>query len=102
MEVHDFLFGEDGDLAFFAGDLLFGESTQQHQRDILIADKGDVRPAPLLGVGIRRSLNDAIGAEELRAIIQREMERDGMRVRRLHLAGSSLENSNIDLEASYG
>jgi hypothetical protein len=96
MEVFDFLFGADGDLAIDNGDLAFGESTLQHQRDLLLATKGSFRQFPLVGVGIRLELLNTATADEVRVAIQRELEQDGMKVQKLLVRGE-----DIDLEASY-
>lgn len=97
----DFLFDSNGDLYFRDGDFVAGESTLQHQHDILLAEKGDFTQSPLLGVGIMRELNNSVGEEDLRLLIQREMEGDGMRVHRLRIDGL-LTTGTIDLEATYG
>jgi hypothetical protein len=96
MEVFDFLFDEDGDLAFEGGDIKYGESTLQHQRDLLLAEKGSIRQFPLVGVGIRTQLLNTATADEIRVAIQRELENDGMVVEKLLVDGE-----DIDLEASY-
>lgn len=97
MEVFDFIVGEDGDLFFKGGDLSFGESTEQHQRDLMLAMPGEFRQWPLIGAGIRTELLNSISPDELRIAIQREMERDGMRVVKLNVRGES-----INLEGHYG
>lgn len=95
MEVRDFLFGDDGDLAIVHGDLAYGESTLQHQRDLLVANKGSFRQDPLIGVGINEMLLDNTTADELRTVIQRELERDGMVLSRLRV---TLEDVYIEAE----
>lgn len=98
--VRDFLFDANGDLWFDAGDIVVGESTLQHVRDILVAEKGDFTQFPLIGAGIFREVLNSEGEAGIRLIIQREMERDGLRVHRLRIEGG-LEPGAIDLEASY-
>lgn len=97
MEVFDFIVGDDGDLVFKNGDIELGESTLLHQRDLLLAYPGEFRQYPIIGAAIRQELNNNIGADELRQRIQREMERDGMRVGKLDVD----ETGNIDIEAEY-
>ena len=58
--VKDILFDVDGDLAFSNGDLVVGESTNQHKQDILMAAPGHYRQSPLIGADISQYLNDAI------------------------------------------
>lgn len=97
MEVFDFILNDSGDLQFRLGDLMVDESTQQHQRDLLLAVPGDIRQFPLIGAGIRMELLNNITPDELRIAIQREMERDGMEVTRLRIDTAG----NMELEAHY-
>lgn len=83
MEVHDFLLGDDMDLTIVDGDFECGESTQEHQRDLLLATKGSIRQAPDVGVGVVQELLNDAGYEDLRRTIQGELEKDGMSVQRL-------------------
>lgn len=98
MEVHDFLLGDDLDLTIVDGDFEWGESTQEHQRDILLATKGSFRQAPELGVGITQELLNDASYDDLRRTIQKEMEGDGMSVKRLRVK----EDGTVDLTATYG
>lgn len=96
-EVYDILDGPDGDLAFAGGDLAWGESTLQHQNDLLVAVPGEYKQYPFVGVGLTRSLLDEESPAALKRRIQRELERDGQRVSRLQVTG----RYSIELEASY-
>lgn len=97
MEVFDFILDDNGDLLMQGGDLLVAESTLQHQRDLLLASKGDFRQFPLIGVGVERELLNDIGPTDLRVMIQREFERDGMLISRLFITGEL----QVDVQASY-
>lgn len=95
MEAFDFLLGEEFDLAIDAdGDFVFGESTLEHQRDLLLAPKGSFRQEPTIGVGLRTMLLDNAANEDIRRIIQEQLELDGMHVSTLEV--NSLENIAID------
>lgn len=85
MEVHDFLLGDDMDLTIVDGDFEWGESTEEHQRDILLATKGSFRQFPAMGAAIREQLYNDASYDDLRRTIQMEMERDGMTVERLQI-----------------
>lgn len=98
MEVHDFLLGDDLDLTIVDGDFEFGESTEEHQRDILLATKGIFRQSPELGVGITQELLNDSSNDDLLRLIQKEIEADGMGVQRLRVK----EDGTIDLAATYG
>lgn len=98
MEVHDFLLGDDLDLTIVNGDFEWGESTLEHQRDILLATKGSIRQEPELGAGIVQQLLDDASYDDLRRSIQKEMEADGMSVKRLRVQA----DGTVDLVAEYG
>ena len=97
MEVHDFLLGDDEDLTIVDGDFEFGESTEEHQRDILLATKGSIRQFPAMGVGIRQELLNDASHDDLRRTIQMELERDGMGVERLRVD----EDGFVEIQAKY-
>ena len=84
-----------GDLLLNGGDIAYGESTLQHQRDILIARAGDYRYAPTVGVGVKDYVNDDDAETLLRSITQ-QFTADGMRVNRVAFA-----NKKISIDASY-
>jgi len=52
--MNDILLDRNGDLNFKNGDLEIGYSDNQHQEHILIANKGEYREFPELGVGIHQ------------------------------------------------
>lgn len=85
----------DGDLDFLAGDLIIGESTQQHQRDLILADKGHVRRSPGMGVGAVNFLQENDGSNYLRAV-RMNFTADGMKVKKVGL--DNLGNTVIDAE----
>ena len=93
----DILFDTDGDLLFVAGDIAYGESTLQHQRDLLLARKGDYRNVPTVGVGIADYLNDD-EVEDMQRAISREFGQDGMQVDKVFFDGST---QVLTINASY-
>lgn len=97
MEVHDFLLGDDMDLTIVDGDFEWGESTQEHQRDILLATKGSFRQVPDVGVGVVQELLNDASYDEIRRTIQQELEKDGMAVKRL----KSTEQGQFEIIAPY-
>ena len=80
----------DGDLDLSTGDVLYGESTAQHQRDILLAGKGHYKEAPETGVGVMEYINDSDAGNLLRSI-RKEFTRDGMKVTRLSMDNIAAE-----------
>lgn len=92
----DILLGDDMDLVFRNGDLVIGESTEQHKKLLLLNDKGHMKHAPQYGVGIGGYLNDD-NLGELHGEIQEQFEKDGMRITKLKI----FENRTIEVEAHY-
>jgi len=86
---------EDYDLQIKNGDFVVGESTRQHQNLLLLADKGEFKQFPTIGVGILRYLEDYNG-DNLAREIRTEFNRDGMTVREIKFTGSK-----IDITATY-
>lgn len=86
----------NGDIDLQAGDILYAESTGQHQRDILLADKGHYKESPETGVGALEYMNDNEPDRLLRSI-RKEFTRDGMKVSKV-----SLDNVVAEYEESDG
>jgi hypothetical protein len=96
MNVSDVLLDEDFDLLMENGDFVVGESTLQHQALLLLSNKGEWRQSPVVGVGLNNFLLQDGGEDELRQLVRKELERDGMRV------GSIQLDEGLPLiEASY-
>lgn len=98
MEVFDIKTNNnDFDLEIRNGDFVTGESTQQHQRDLLLAQKGEYRQSPTIGVGIVDYLLGNETEDEFRRNVTKEFEADGMQVRKI-----TVENfAEIKINASY-
>ncbi|GAA4354184.1 hypothetical protein GCM10023185_15610 [Hymenobacter saemangeumensis] len=97
MKVFDLLTDGEDDLVVRGGDLEIGESTEQHQRHILISEKGWWRGSPLVGVGLRSMLLDDAPGAVVSAEIQEQMELDGMTISQLALS----TDGQLYLLASY-
>ena len=94
--MRDYKQTETGDLDLASGDLRITESTYQHQRDLLLSDKGHIRDKAEAGVGMANYLLDKDPAALLRSV-RKEFVSDGMRVRKV-----AFDNSNkLDVEARY-
>ena len=92
---YDLLLTEENDLLIKNGDFVVGESTRQHQNLLLIADKGEFKQYPTVGVGILRYLEDYNG-DNLAREIRAEFNKDGMSVKEIRFNGSK-----IDITANY-
>jgi hypothetical protein len=76
--------GEQGDIYLKGGsgsyDIVWAESTYQHQRDILLAQDGEIRQRPDAGVGLLNYQDDE-GPEALLQKITEKLAKDGCKVK---------------------
>lgn len=92
----DFKTDEAGDLVISGGDLVYTDSTEQHQADIIYSEKGWLKFTPSLGVGLLQYVNETGTAPGLAGIIREELERDGMTVEAV-----SINQDGITINAKY-
>jgi hypothetical protein len=92
----DFLLDDNFDLLIIDGDLVVGESSAQHQRILLLADKGEFKDAPMRGVGSLRYLEDHT-PDNLAREIRTEFAADGMTVNKIQIAS----DLTIQVDANY-
>lgn len=85
---------EDSDILL--GDFTVVESTAQHQRQLILNNKGDFKQNPTVGVGAFEYFNDE-GLQELIRAVSIEFTRDGMDVQRITLSPAGVLQS----EATY-
>ena len=90
------LLDSNGDLLIVNGQFGFGDPTQQNQKCLLLAEKGEYRQYPDVGVGINSQLDNEELAN-LETLIQTEFEKDGMTVASLKI----YSNGTINVQASY-
>lgn len=97
--ITDILFDETtGDLVIGPdNDLAVGESTQQHQYDIVLSDKGHMKFSPVLGVGLTNFLNDRTMLPGLSNRIRVELDRDGQDVNTVAIG----DDGKINIDAQY-
>jgi hypothetical protein len=96
-EVFDIAIDSTNDIAIVGNDFAIAESTLQHQDDLLIAQPGDFKESPIIGVGIANWINEEITEQDVKSKITREFENDGMIISSLKVAGLN----NIKISASY-
>ncbi|WP_199118707.1 hypothetical protein [Pedobacter sp. ASV28] len=92
--MQDFIINDDLDIE--NGDLLIGYADEYHQRNILIAEKGEYKEYPELGVGIMNMLNSEDAAGMLLEA-KRNFEYDLMRVKELRFT----DDNRLKIEAEY-
>ena len=92
----DIILGDDLDLVFRNGDLIVGESTEQHQKLLLVVEKGHIKQFPFVGVGIGSYINDDnLGG--LYQEIEQQFSLDGAKITKREI----YEDGEINLEATY-
>lgn len=94
-KVFDMILDEAGDLQIKNGDLVIGESTDQHQRLLLLATKGEFKQSPLTGVGLINFLNDE-NPGNLKTEIRKQITSDGQLIKSL-----KVKDGKIDLIAKF-
>jgi len=94
--MKDFLVDEEFDLQINDGDFVVGESTAQHQKVLIIADKGEFKEVPMRGVGARRYIEDHT-PDNLAREIRTEFAADGMTVNKIQIAS----DLTIQVDANY-
>ena len=93
---NDILLDENFNPIITNGDFTIGESTYQHQKMLLFADKGQFKADPLVGVGSRRFLETSNHNDFAREIRQ-EFMADGMIIQSLKIT----EDLQINIDAQY-
>ena len=79
---HNIALNQEFDLELNGDDLVVRDSTEQHQRLLLLAQPGNLRWAPTIGVG----LQDYLAGEEMAGLlnkVRQQFQKDGMRVQRV-------------------
>lgn len=93
----DFLLDDDLDLLISDdGDLVVGESTAQHQKILILADKTELKEVPMRGVGARRFLEDH-APDNLAREIRTEFAADGMTVNKIQIT----KDLTTQVDANY-
>lgn len=96
-EVFDINLDANFDIGIDNGDFVIKESTRQHQQCLLIAEPGDYKQNPGMGVGAYSFTNDDETIENLKKAIQKTFEEDGMSISRLKIS----TQGDIDVTANY-
>lgn len=93
--VKDILCDIDGDLICVNGDLVIGDGTFGHQRDLMISCEGDFKQSPVTGIGIEGYLNAESTIDMLRKV-RAQCKLDGM-----HMTSVSINGIELILKGSY-
>lgn len=92
----DILLNDDLDLRIINGDFVVEESTSQHQKILILSDKGEFKEVPMRGVGSRRFLEDDT-PDNLAREIRQEFYTDGMIVNKIKIES----DLTIQIDANY-
>ena len=92
-QMMDIGLNNTGDLNIINGDFLVTESTAQHQRQLIMNNKGDFKQKPTIGVGAFEYFDDE-GMQELIRAISVEFTRDGMDVQSIRLGADGVLQSD--------
>ncbi|WP_044203857.1 hypothetical protein [Flammeovirga sp. OC4] len=90
--MKDFILNDDNTLKVTKGDFTVEDSLNQEEKLILIANKGDFREFPDLGVGLGSFVDGELG--DLYKVIIENMELDEKEIRALDI----YENGQINLK----
>jgi hypothetical protein len=93
---NDLKLTENCDLEIANGDFIISESTAQHQKILILADKSELKEVPMRGVGSKRYLEDS-APDRLAREVRQEFSIDGMTVNDIKID----ENLKINIEAFY-
>ena len=94
--MNDIQLNTGGDLEIKDGDFAIGDATLRHQEHIIIANKGEFKESPEIGVGIIDALNSE-NPKQVLSDIKRNFEYDGMDVKTLRFTSEG----KIDVDAEY-
>ncbi len=97
MAVKDIMLGIDGDLLIQDGDIVLGDSDDQHNQHLLVAAPGLIRRSPLSGIGMQARLKGQLSlkeADKLNQEVQLQLQADGVQNPVIKL--NSIIDLNID------
>ncbi|GAB2586643.1 hypothetical protein [Spirosoma areae] len=96
--ITDILFHpETGDLLIKNGELVVGDSTDQHTNDLIQSDKGWYKHFPQRGVGATNFINDEENLAGLSSAIRSELFADGQNVESVTIK----PGGNLAIQTSY-
>ena len=94
--MKDILLDETFDLQIAQDDFVIGDATHQNQGLILLANKGEFRQFPYVGVGLRYYVeDDKLG--NLKPDLTKQLTLDGMTVNNV----SVFTDGRVEIDASY-
>lgn len=95
-EVFDIMIDDEFDLLVESGDFVTDESTIQHHKCLLVANKGNYLQNPGVGVGLFENINNDENTDSIKKEIQRVFEADGMTI-----VSITIKDDDITVKANY-
>lgn len=92
----DLLVDDFGDITFEKGDFAFGQSDQQHVKDILDFQPGELKEFPMAGFGAINYIKRTITADEFKRDLKIQMNYDGYQNPVIDTT-KGIENLSIDI-----
>jgi len=86
-----------GDIEILNGDFVCGYSNFQHQEHLLLAQKGDLKEYPGVGVGIENYINGT-DIDDFLSEVKSEFIKDGMTVNKLDFDEAT---GDLNYDANY-
>ncbi len=96
-QMIDIALDDQGDAAIALGDFASTESTVQHQRQLVLNNKGDFKQNPTSCVGAFDYLDDE-NYQALTRAMSIEFSKDGMDVKRVLIGANGVVNSDAFYE----
>ncbi|WP_234111687.1 hypothetical protein [Chryseobacterium sp. R2A-55] len=93
---NDIILDENFDLQIANGDLVVGESTYQHQRILIFAEKGEFKQYPKVGVGSKHYL-ESERPDNFAREIRQQFIADGMNVKQIKIG----DNLELNIDSDY-
>lgn len=89
MIAMDIMTDLNNDLLIVDGDFVIGESDMQHIHHILIAEQGDYKESPIIGIGIEKYINSTVDPVTIGSFINTATK---------HLKYDGFTNIEIDMK----
>lgn len=90
------ILGDDRDIQVSNGSVVVGDIANQNLEILVLSEKGEIREAPLRGVGIRRYVDDEDPAMLLQAI-RNEVATEGMELDNIGITA----DGKLEIEVHY-
>jgi hypothetical protein len=85
----DYLIDKNYDLLIQGGDLVVGQSDQNHKAVILMANKGQIRQYVRIGVNINQEINGILNQNTKRLILE-SFKQDGYGIQGISFSGGGI------------